>query len=86
LVVFTQNETDLGNYPLELCASDGYAISVCAAFTLSVEDPLKASKDDQKVKKIRAAMAITKVGRDGVLTLTFFAQYGSLEVANAIDN
>jgi hypothetical protein len=44
LVVFTQKEKDIGNYPLELCASDGYAISVCAAFTLSVEDPVKASK------------------------------------------
>jgi hypothetical protein len=31
-------------------------------------------------------MAITKVGRDGVLSLTFSAQYGSLELANAIDN
>jgi hypothetical protein len=44
LVVFTQKEKDIGNYPLELCASDGYAISVCAAFILSVEDPVKASK------------------------------------------
>jgi hypothetical protein len=31
-------------------------------------------------------MAITKVGRDGILSLTIFSQYGSMQLAKAIDN
>ena len=42
--------------------------------------------DDQKIKKFKGSMAITKVGRDGVLILTLFGQQGSKQLAQAIDN
>ncbi len=79
-----------------MCLSDGYSKQpTCASFKLTIDDPMKsksvkasssANKDNKDLKQYKGTFAITKIQKDGILSLSVFCQRGSQEIANAIDN